>query len=92
MLIENYQVYIVASAPTNDHQHLADAAAWVEQYLSTPAHDHVIYANQKALLYGDYFIDMLPDDNFMGTGIQLGSDEFKTWDEIITYFERLGGQ
>jgi hypothetical protein len=44
------------------------------------------------LLYGDYFIDMLPDDNFMGTGIQLGSDEFKTWDEIITYFERLGGQ
>ena len=32
------------------------------------------------------------DDNFMGTGIQLGSDKFKTWDEIITYFERLGGQ
>ena len=22
----------------------------------------------------------------------FGSDEFKTWEEILTYFERLGGQ
>ena len=31
-------------------------------------------------------------DGFMGTLIKLGSDEFKTWEEIIVYFERLGGQ
>ena len=37
-------------------------------------------------------IDPIPDDNFMGTNIQYGSDEFKTWEEIITFFERLGGQ
>jgi hypothetical protein len=28
----------------------------------------------------------------MGTAIEYGSDEFKTFEEIITFFERLGGQ
>ena len=29
---------------------------------------------------------------FMGTAIEYGNDEFKTFEEIITFFERLGGQ
>ncbi len=89
MLIETYQVYIVMPAPTNDHAALDADARWIEQYLSTPAHDHVIYTNRKPLLYGDFYIDMQPDADFMGTTIALGSDEFKTWEEVITYFERL---
>jgi predicted esterase YcpF (UPF0227 family) len=92
MLIENYAVYIVLPAPTNEHALLDEGARWVEQYLATPAHDHVIFTNQKQLLYGDYFIDTMPDDDFMGTAVQLGSDEMKTWEEVITFFERLGGQ
>lgn len=91
-LIERYNVYLVVPAPTNDHASLDSMAQWIEQYLSTPAHNHVIYTNQKQLLYGDYFIDPHPCNEFMGTTIQLGSDEFKTWEEIITYFDRLGGQ
>lgn len=91
-LIERYNVYLVVPAPTNDHASLDSMAQWIEQYLSTSAHDHVIYTNQKQLLYGDYFIDPHPCNEFMGTTIQLGSDEFKTWEEIITYFDRLGGQ
>ena len=89
MLIETYQVYIVMPAPTNDHAALDANARWIEQYLSTPAHDHVIYTNRKPLLYGDFYIDMQPDEDFMGTTIALGSDEFKTWEEVITFFERL---
>lgn len=92
MLIENYQVYMVAPAPTNDHNELSQTQTWVEQYISTPAHDHVIFSNQKSLLYGDYFIDAAPNKDFMGTTIHFGSDEFKTWEEIIVFFERLGGQ
>lgn len=92
MLIENYQVYMVAPAPTNDHDELSQTQMWVEQYISTPAHDHVIFSNQKSLLYGDYFIDAAPNKDFMGTTIHFGSDEFKTWEEIIVFFERLGGQ
>lgn len=82
----------IKKSPTNDHAALDADARWIEQYLSTPAHDHVLYTNNKALLYGDFFIDTTPDDNFMGTTIQLGSDEFKTWEEVITFFERLKPQ
>lgn len=92
MLIARYQVYIVAPAPTNDHAALTHVQEWCEEYLNVPAYDHVIFCNQKSLLYGDYAIDSEPDENFMGTSIAYGSDEFKTWDEIITFFDRLGGQ
>lgn len=92
MLIEYYKVYIVAPAPTNDHAYTQSVHEWVEEYLSTPAYDRVVFTNQKALLYGDYFIDPSPAPDFMGTAIEYGSDEFKTFEEIITFFERLGGQ
>ena len=92
MLIEYYQVYIVAPSPSNDHAYMAQVLAWVEEYLSAPAYNHVIFCNQKSQLYGDYFIDPCPDPDFMGTTIEYGSDEFKTFEEIITFFERLGGQ
>ena len=76
-------------SPTNEHDSYAANALWIERYLSTPAHDHVVYTNQKQLLYGDFFIDMHPADNLLATAIQLGSDEFKTWEEVITYFSRI---
>ncbi len=92
MLIEHYHVYIVAPAPTNNHASIQEVQDWVEEYLSTPAYNHVLFVNQKNLLYGDYFIDSHPCKDFMGTNIEYGSDEFKTFEEIITFFERLGGQ
>lgn len=102
-LIEKYQVYIVLPAPTNDHGGYAMAASWIERHLSTPAHDHVIYTNQKGLLYGDFYIYCQPSgsapdgdgdasDGLLCTGIRLGSDDFKTWEEVITYFGRLWGR
>ncbi len=90
-LIEIYQVYIVMPAPTNHHELLTKDALWIEQYLSTPAHDHVIYTNRKDLLYGDYYIDAHPDKDFMGTTLEWGSDEFKTWEELIVFFDRING-
>ena len=91
-LIEHYMVYIVASAPTNDHEAITQMQDWTEQYISTPAHDRVVFTNQRQLLYGDYFIATEPLDDFMGTVIPFATDEFKTWEEVIVYFERLGGQ
>lgn len=99
-LIEKYQVYIVMPAPTNDRGEYAMTASWIERYLSTPAHDHVVYTNRKQLLYGDFYIDSQPTvsstdgdddaaDGLLCTGIRLGSDDFKTWEEVITYFGRL---
>ena len=92
MLLQYYNVYIVAPAPTNNHAYLTEVQQWVEEYLSVPAYNHILFTNQKQLLYGDYFIDPQPCEGFMGTTIAYGSDEFKTWEEIIVFFERLGGQ
>ena len=92
LLIEYYNVYIVAPAPTNNHASIQEVQDWVEEYLSTPAYNHILFTNQKNLLYGDYFIDPCPCKDFMGTNIEYGSDEFKSFEDIITFFERLGGQ
>ncbi len=91
-LLETYDIYIVAPAPTNNHISTTHAQEWVEEYLSAPAYDHIIFTNQKHLLLGDYYIGKHGIENFIGTCIIWGSNDFKTWEEIITYFDRLGGQ
>lgn len=92
MLIEHYEVFIVAPSPTHDEETIPHTQQWVEEYLSTPAWNHIIFTNQKRLLYGDYFIDYQPDKDFMGTAITFGSSDMKTWEDLIVFFERLGGQ
>ena len=97
MLIEHYQVYFVAydeGAKAN-----ALAADMLQQYIGIPAWSHTIVANQRHLLYGDYLIQGRCSRRWpehepepMATAIELGSDTFKSWDDIIEYFERLGGQ
>ena len=91
-LLDTYLIYIVAPCPTNDHDSIEQMQKKIEDLLSAPAHDRVIFSNQPQLLYGDYYIGCNPPENIMASTIQLGSDEFKTWEEIITYFSRLGGQ
>lgn len=92
LLIENYDVYIVAPAPTNQPEKVTQVQLWVEQYLNVPAYNRIVFTNRPALLYGDYFISSSVPEGFMGTSLLFGSSEFKTWEEVITYFDRLGGQ
>jgi len=41
--------------------------------------------------HGDYLIDD-EDVQGMATPIRYGTDTFKTWEHILDYFSRLGGQ
>lgn len=94
-LFENYAMYVVAPSPTNDPQYMKDVMAWAQDVVNVPAWNHVVFTNQKNLLYGDYLIDPSEDfgaKDFMGTRIVFGSDTFKTWEEVIEFFGRLGGQ
>ena len=52
----------------------------------------MVFTNRRDMLLGDYLIDVSPAKEFMGARIAFGSDEFKTWEDIIVYFQRLGGQ
>ena len=87
LLIEHYAVYFVASVDD-----CAGTSAWLEKYINVPAWNHTIFANQRQLLYGDYLIEGIETKDTMATRLAYGSDTFKTWEDIIEYFSRLGGQ
>lgn len=94
-LIERYDVYIVGALPDNDNSYPARMQEWTFENLDVPAYRKLILTNRKDLLYGDYLIDALPTNGsagFMSTRIELGSDTFKTWDDILEFFSRLDGQ
>lgn len=94
-LLESYQVYVVADSPNYDLGYVKAVQEWTREVVNVPAYRHLIFTNQKNLLYGDYLIDPSSENgasDFMGTRIAFGSDTFKTWEEIMEYFERLGGQ
>lgn len=91
-LLESYNVFFVAPADFNNRKAMAETLTWLEQQFDAPTYNHIIFTNDKQLLLGDYLIDTAPDEQFMGTAIPIGSDAFKTWDEIAEYFNRLGGQ
>ncbi len=94
-LLEYYDIYVVAPSPTNAPERIAEDAAWAQRTVNVPAWEHVVFTNRKDLLYGDYLIDPSDDlgaDGFVGTRVRFGDDTFKTWEEIIEFFGRLGGQ
>ena len=90
-LIETYQVFFVAAAPS-DEVYYADVNGWLYEHVNVPAYDHTVFTVRRDLLYGDYFIGMEETWSGMATHLQFGSDTFKTWDDIAVYFSRLGGQ
>lgn len=90
-LIERYQVFFVAAAPP-DAVYYAEVCDWLYEYVNVPAWGHTVFTVRRDLLYGDYFIGMEDEWSGMTTHLQFGSDTFKTWDDMATYFERLGGQ
>ncbi len=91
-LIEHYQVYFVAPAPSSCLSEYGAVSQWLEQYVNVPAWGHTVFTNQRHLLYGDYLIEQTETADAMATSIVFGSDTFKTWDDILAYFDRLGGQ
>ena len=89
-LIEHYQVYFVGESE-------ATTMPWLEEYVNVPAWRHTIYTWRRDLLYGDYLIRgekraVRGEGDPLATPIAFGSDTFKTWEDIIEYFSRLGGQ
>ena len=83
-LIERYQVYFVDSNPT--------VGPWLDEYINVPAWHHTVYTHRRDLLYGDYLISAKKEGDTMATLLEYGSDTFKTWEDVIEYFDRLGGQ
>ena len=102
-LIENYDVYVVASAPTAKPDYMREVTTWVEEYINVPAWNRIVFVNRPQQLLGDYYIKPIPSlqkggsnietqDGFLGTELEFGKDDLKTFEDIIVFFDRLGGQ
>ncbi len=95
-LAVNYDVHIVCGVPYNTPELCRKAVDWCEANLGVPVWNRVMITNRKNLILADYLIDAEPEMNgasdFMGTLVHFGSDAFKTWEDVLTFFARLGGQ
>ena len=81
LLTAHYQVFFVATDPSSD--------SWLEEYVNVPAWHHAVYTYRPDLLYGDFLISRQKVGDPMATFLEYGSDTFKTWDDLIVFFERL---
>lgn len=90
-----YDTYILADVSYNHPEVWEKQVRWVEKWLGVHAYNRLILSNHKNLSYGDYLIDAHDTSgakSFMGTLIKFGNDPFKTWEDVINYFDLLGGQ
>ena len=95
-LCQKYEVHIVASVDYNSPGQCEEVFRWCEDNLGVSVWNRVEICNHKNLILADYLIDAEPEaaggQDFMGTFVHFGSDAFKTWEDVLTFFSRLGGQ
>lgn len=95
-LCRNYDLHIVAGSPYNTPSSCTEIFKWCEENLGVPVWNRLTISNHKNLLLADYLIDAEPEtlggEDFMGTLVHFGSDAFRTWEDVLVFFDRLGGQ
>lgn len=87
-LSENYDIYILSTAPWRNPSAWADKVTWVTKYLDDVFHKRLILSHHKDFVKGDYLIDDRPKhgaETFEGEWIQFGSERFPNWNAVLDY-------
>lgn len=92
LLQEHYQLFFVSPVNESASAAVGNVLQWLEKYINVPAWGHTIFTSKRHLLLGDYLIETEHTRNSMATRLEYGSDTFKTWEDLLAYFSRLGGQ
>ena len=85
---EDYDVYILSTAPWNIPNSWTQKRLWVSKYLGDKAHKRLILCNHKNLLRGDILIDDRTANGageFQGELIQFGTEKYPNWKTVIKY-------
>ena len=91
-LSEMYDTYIVCREDPNKPDRWGEHLKWAGDHIGVPAWNRVLVGNHFFLLMGDYLLTRTDCDDFMGTVLKFGEDPLRTWADVLTFFERLGGQ
>ena len=91
-LSELYDAYIICREDPNKPELWGENLAWASAHIGVPAWNRVLVGNHPELLMGDYLLSRQGCDGFLGTVLKFGEDPFRTWADVQTFFDRLGGQ
>lgn len=86
-LSEHFDVYILSTGPWSNSNSFVEKVEWVKEYLPN-AYKNVIFSHHKDLNIGDYLIDDSIKNGaaeFTGEHIQIHSNKFPTWNDVMTY-------
>ena len=91
-LSELYDAYIICREDPNKPELWGENLEWASTHIGVPAWNRVLVGNHPELLMGDYLLTRQGCDGFLGTVLKFGEDPFRTWADVQTFFDRLGGQ
>ena len=91
-LSELYDAYIICREDPNKPELWGENLEWASTHIGVPAWNRVLVGNHPELLMGDYLLSRQGCDGFLGTVLKFGEDPFRTWADVQTFFDRLGGQ
>jgi 5'(3')-deoxyribonucleotidase len=93
-LAEQYDVYILSTAPWSNLEAWTAKRIWCEQHLGQNAYKRLILTHNKSLMIGSYLIDDRTQNGageFKGEHMLFGSYMFPTWNQVLTYLNTSHG-
>ena len=87
-LSQQYDTYILSTAPWKNPTALNEKLQWVKKYLGDYAYKRLILTHHKNLNKGDYLIDDRTKNGaaeFEGEHIHFGAGKFSDWDSVLNY-------
>lgn len=88
-LSEKFDLYIVSTAAWSNPSSFTDKRLWIEIHLPMAARK-LFLTHNKHMVVGDYLIDdrlANGSEKFPGKHIHFGQGEFKTWDDVLRFFD-----
>jgi 5'(3')-deoxyribonucleotidase len=89
-LSENFDAYILSTAPWRNPGAWQSKRLWAEKYLMPYAKKRLILSHNKHLCKGDFLIDDRTANgagDFDGELIQFGKGSFSTWPDVVNYLK-----
>jgi 5'(3')-deoxyribonucleotidase len=85
---EMFDLRILTRASERNINSYSGKAFWVFKHLGFEVQKKMVFSGDKAIAYGDFLIDdqlNANQENFKGTLIRFGSDEFPDWKTVYNY-------
>lgn len=87
-LSEQYETYILSTAPWENPSAWIDKLLWVKQHLPEAGYKRLILSHNKHLNRGDYLIDDRKANGvseFPGEHIHFGKEPYPDWEAVLDY-------